>query len=179
MAGSTPTYGLPYQTNTDPPNGPLLGEELAEAVETELARIEGTIPTSETGLKVSATSGTMTSGTFVNLPSTTTSSFSFTKRATSSSIRIDMGFRAFSASAGSTGLRLAVRINGVDYDVALGYFTTTDQYEAFAGFAYVAAGLAPGTYTVQARWRRSTGTGTITTNSGISELDMSAREVDA
>lgn len=33
MPGSTSTYGLPYQTVSDPPNGPLLGQNLAEAVE--------------------------------------------------------------------------------------------------------------------------------------------------
>ncbi|PWR08565.1 hypothetical protein DKT68_15220 [Micromonospora acroterricola] len=33
MPGSTPTYGFPYQVNSDPPNGPALGQQLAEAVE--------------------------------------------------------------------------------------------------------------------------------------------------
>jgi len=40
MPGSTPVYGLPYQTNTDAPDGPALGENLALAVETELERID-------------------------------------------------------------------------------------------------------------------------------------------
>lgn len=40
MPGSTPTYGLPYQTNTDPPNGPTLGQNLAEAVEGQIARLD-------------------------------------------------------------------------------------------------------------------------------------------
>lgn len=40
---STPTYGLPYQSLTDPPDGPSLGEDLALAVETELVRIDGDI----------------------------------------------------------------------------------------------------------------------------------------
>lgn len=37
---TTPVYGLPYQTLTDPPHGPDLGRLLAEAIEDELARID-------------------------------------------------------------------------------------------------------------------------------------------
>jgi hypothetical protein len=40
MPGSTPVYALPYQTLTDPPNGPDLGEDLAGAVETQLQRVD-------------------------------------------------------------------------------------------------------------------------------------------
>lgn len=40
MPGSTPVYGLPYQTLTDPPNGPDLGANLAGAVETQIQRID-------------------------------------------------------------------------------------------------------------------------------------------
>lgn len=40
MAGTTPTYALPYQTLDDPPDGPSLGEDLALAVEDELERID-------------------------------------------------------------------------------------------------------------------------------------------
>lgn len=36
MPGSTSVYGLPYQTTDDPPHGPNLGQDLAEAVETQL-----------------------------------------------------------------------------------------------------------------------------------------------
>lgn len=42
MPGTTPIYGLPYQSLDDPPHGPNLGQNLAEAVETELARIDAT-----------------------------------------------------------------------------------------------------------------------------------------
>ncbi len=38
----TSKYGLPYQELTDPPDGASLGEDLAEAVEDELTRIDGT-----------------------------------------------------------------------------------------------------------------------------------------
>ncbi|MEV5211319.1 hypothetical protein AB0K35_27985 [Micromonospora sp. NPDC053740] len=33
MSGTTSVYGLPYQTTGDAPNGPVLGQQLAEAVE--------------------------------------------------------------------------------------------------------------------------------------------------
>lgn len=36
----TPIYGLPYPTLLDPPNGADLGRNLAEAVESELSRID-------------------------------------------------------------------------------------------------------------------------------------------
>jgi hypothetical protein len=43
MPGATPTYGFPYQTLADLPDGPSLGEDLANAVETEIARIDGLV----------------------------------------------------------------------------------------------------------------------------------------
>lgn len=33
MPGTTSNYGLPYQTSGDAPNGPVLGQQLAEAVD--------------------------------------------------------------------------------------------------------------------------------------------------
>lgn len=40
MPGATPIYGLPYQTVSDSPNGPNLGQQLAAATETQLQRID-------------------------------------------------------------------------------------------------------------------------------------------
>lgn len=40
---TTPVYALPYQTLTDQPDGPSLGEDLALAVEAELVRIDGDV----------------------------------------------------------------------------------------------------------------------------------------
>lgn len=40
---STPIYGLPYPSLSDPPNGPAQIQALAEAVEAELDRIDDTI----------------------------------------------------------------------------------------------------------------------------------------
>jgi hypothetical protein len=38
MAGTTPTYGWPYQLLTDPPDGASLGEDLALAIESDVSR---------------------------------------------------------------------------------------------------------------------------------------------
>lgn len=130
----------------------------------------------ENGIKVFATSGTMASTSYVNIPGVSATSFSFTKYSLTSKIRVDMKITAF-VDAGSTGLRLGVQINGIDYDVALGYYTTANQYMTVSGFAYVTNNQTPGTYTLQARWKRNSGTGTFNTLSTISELDFSAREV--
>jgi hypothetical protein len=43
MPGTTATYGLPYQELTDAPDGPALGQNLAEAVEAELERIDAAV----------------------------------------------------------------------------------------------------------------------------------------
>lgn len=41
MPGTTPTFGLPYQTSSDQPDGPVLGQQLAEAVEAVLSGSAG------------------------------------------------------------------------------------------------------------------------------------------
>ena len=43
--GATGTYALPFQDDNDPPDGPALGEDLAEAVEDELIRIDADVAT--------------------------------------------------------------------------------------------------------------------------------------
>lgn len=44
MPGSTPIYGLPYDSLTDPPDGADMGEDLALEIEAELARIDAAVP---------------------------------------------------------------------------------------------------------------------------------------
>lgn len=43
--GITPIYNLPYQTVGDGPNGALVGRDLAQAVEVQLARLDSLITT--------------------------------------------------------------------------------------------------------------------------------------
>lgn len=49
---TTPVYNLPYQALEDAPHGPNLGQDLAEAVETEFQRLD-TIQTVTTGFTAS------------------------------------------------------------------------------------------------------------------------------
>jgi hypothetical protein len=44
MPGSTPVYALPYDSLSDPPDGADMGQDLAEAIETQLARVDGDLP---------------------------------------------------------------------------------------------------------------------------------------
>ena len=48
MADQTTRYSLPYQEGTDPPNGPVLGQDLAEAVEAALGEIDDRVTEVET-----------------------------------------------------------------------------------------------------------------------------------
>lgn len=131
----------------------------------------------EKSRKVFAASGTLTSTSYLDIPGNAgaATSVSVTKYGATSGLWVAMKIQAF-VDAGSTALRLGIRINGVDYDVALGYFTSATQYMTITGWASL-TGIAAGTYTCQARWKRSTGSGTITVNNAISELDMTVREV--
>lgn len=64
---STPTYGIPYPSLSDPPNGPAQMQALALEVETEITRVDARIATDETLLAGFAPatqtgSGTLTVG---------------------------------------------------------------------------------------------------------------------
>jgi hypothetical protein len=85
---NTPIYGLPYPALTEPPDGPAQFEALAEAVESELARIDGNVSAVTTVTDKFATvvlvtttqntSGTTTSTSFTpTLTGGTTCSFTF------------------------------------------------------------------------------------------------------
>lgn len=43
MAATTPVYGFPYQELGDTPNGAALGQDLAEAIEDEITRVDADI----------------------------------------------------------------------------------------------------------------------------------------
>lgn len=116
---------------------------------------------------------TLSSGAYANIPGAST--LSLVKSRLDTKVRVDMKF-SFFLNGTSTGLQLGVTINGVDYDVAKGYVTSTTQYHNFSGFAIVTNNLIPGTYAVQPRWKRFSGTGDITVGAGVSELDVSVRE---
>lgn len=126
------------------------------------------------GINNAAAVDSTTSGAYANLAGT--SSFNFTKDVDASQIRIDLHATWF-ASTTTTGAKFGVRINGVDYDVAvLNSTVSAGVHMQTSGVAYVASGLAAGTYTVQGRWLRSSGTGTAQRD-GTDWISISAAEV--
>lgn len=131
----------------------------------------------EKSRKVFLASGTMASATYVDMLGNAgaATSVSVTKYSANSDLWVAMHLDVFSDAA-STALRLGIRINGTDYDVAFRYFTSANLYLPAIGWAAI-SGIPAGTYTCQSRWKRTSGTGNITANSGISELDLTVREV--
>lgn len=101
---------------------------------------------------------TTTSATYVNTAATT--SFSFTKILTATRLRIDLSV-VFFVTVNDTSTMFGVNVNGTDYDLAQQGSTISAGVElTTSGFVFVPAGLAPGTYTIQLRWKRTAGTGT-------------------
>jgi hypothetical protein len=128
----------------------------------------------------SAGSDTTTSDTYVNLAGTgAVTSVSFTKLVSTTRIRVALA-GTFFTSAATTGAMFGVNIGGTDYDVIRHSHNTagTSIRLPFSGFAFVAAGVAAGNYTVQGRWRRTAGAGTLTRDNN-DWLSIEAMEVQA
>lgn len=117
--------------------------------------------------------GTSTVTSYANLPAT--SSFSFTKLLDDSDLRIDMHISCWSSGAGSTTPRFGVQISSTDYDMCGSLINTASEHVAFSGTRII-TGLAAGTYTIQGRFKRVSGTGTITVDSG-DWISLAASEV--
>lgn len=101
-------------------------------------------------------------------------SVALTKAKAGTRVKLRLMWTGFATST-TTNINLFVRINGVDYPVGgLSSAIGADRLDYY-GEAMVPAGLAAGTYTVQARWS-STGTGTATRNAA-DWLLVSAQEV--
>lgn len=126
----------------------------------------------------STTSGTdvTSSATFVNCAGTgNKASFSFTKTIANTRVLLECG-ASFYTTAATGGAEFALRLNGTDY-------TCTHENSSGIGVATkvdgwaIASGIPVGVYTVQARWRRYTGTGVCTR--GIDQwMSISAREIN-
>lgn len=128
----------------------------------------------ENGISNAAAADTTTSATFVNMAGT--SSFSITKIYSGSHtrLRIDMAAGMFSTIA-TTAANIGVLINGTDHQITMLFINPASTHLMLVGSGYV-TGLAAGTYTVQARWLRSQGTGTLTRDAN-DWLSVCAREV--
>jgi len=140
-------------------------------------RLNASTGAAEDGKKVFIASGTMASANYLDIPGNAgaATSVPLVKYTGASKLFVAMKTNLFSDAA-STAVRLGIRINGVDYDVALGYYTLASQYHPVIGWAFL-SGIPAGSYTCQARWKRTAGGGNITANSGISELDIDVCEV--
>lgn len=126
------------------------------------------------GISLAAATDSTVSTTYVNLAAT--SSFSFTKYVgTGTAIRIDMSTSVKTTVAGDVVL-FGVLINAVDSDVTGGQMDVANGAYYFSAPAIVQANLAAGTYTIQGRWKRVSGTGTLSRNTSH-RLAIMATEV--
>jgi hypothetical protein len=102
---------------------------------------------------------TTSSASFVNMGSV---AVSVKKLYAATRIKIDFEASMFLSIAG-TALDYGILFNGTDTVIAHSGFTTTER-AMFGGTLLLGAGLAAGTYVIQARWRRTAGTGVLTQN---------------
>lgn len=83
MAATTPIYGFPYQTPTDPPDGADLGHDLALSVETALDTVDDRLDIVETDLNTAEATilkplVRMVQTVIQNLPDNTNTAITFT-----------------------------------------------------------------------------------------------------
>jgi hypothetical protein len=129
------------------------------------------ITASNEGINVVAGVGTVAAAGFVNMPAT--SSFVVRKQYTATRIRVRMCADAFSTAA-NTVAQYGANINAVDTIVTELTMNTMNVHSQGFGEAYIGAGLAAGNYTIQGRWQRTAGAGTVTSGG---RLIMMAEEV--
>lgn len=146
---------------TNPPVGAMSVLTSTGAVErwTGTAWVSASIPNAASGGgSLSASESLTTTAAYVDM--TAPASFTFNKLYTSTAIKIDMSFTSL-CNASATDLRVAVQINGVDYEIVKFVNNAVSIRDYAMGTAVIASGLAAGSYLVKARWRRASGTGTI------------------
>lgn len=124
------------------------------------------------GVNVSP-SGTTTSSSFANIGGST--SVSFTKVDASSRLRVDLHVSCFVTGSVPDVAEFGVLINGTDYAIMKGTISAASIHKTFSGIRLI-GGIAAGTYTVQARWRRVSGSGTVT-GDGDDRLSFAVMEV--
>lgn len=117
----------------------------------------------ENGVGAASATDSTTSATYVNMAGASTS-FSFTKASSGTRLKATMNVGAFISGAANTRPGFAVQIGSTDYDVVGMTINPLATHTINAGFVYL-SGIAAGTYTVQGRWRRISGTGTLARNS--------------
>lgn len=117
--------------------------------------------------------GTTTSSSYANMPAT--SSVNITKASASTRLRIEFAVTTF-VTVASTIVQFGVSVNGTDYDISRLFFNPASTHESCpTGVVYI-SGLAASVWTVQARWKRISGTGTVTTDAN-DWITLDAQEV--
>lgn len=155
---TTPNYALRYPSSTDDVRPYEDLQFLATDADTALANLE-LHPYGASNQAVTSGSDTTTSATYVNMTGTgAVTSFSFTKRRAATRVKLSTGMTWSASAAGSCLVRVGLLLNSVDYDCAQ-QIIGASQFGSLAGWQY-ATGVPAGTYTVQARWKRTGGTGT-------------------
>lgn len=130
------------------------------------------LPPSTNGIRILAPSQSTSSASFVDIPGL---EFPFTKRRPESRLLIEFIGSTYASTAGGV-VEIAAQINGVDEVVTRFYFNIILQHLTQGGFQFV-SGVPAGTYTVQGRYRKAAGGGTISMNEDDS-LSMTVTELD-
>lgn len=139
---------------------------------TETSRI---IVGNKTVLNTAQGAGTTTSATYVDLPATSSLSFTKLYDAAETKLCVSLSVGARITVATFTAVRFGVRINGADYDVAHTEIADLSKHGTMSGEREV-TGIPAGTYTVQVRYRRVSGGGTINVDSN-DWLSLTVEEV--
>lgn len=115
------------------------------------------------GINETFGAATTTSASYADMNS---SALSFEKVSSASRLRVDMSLALFSTIA-STKAQFGVSIAGTDYDVCNIFISPANSIMSTSGTAFI-DGIDAGSLTIQPRWLRSSGTGTLTTTSAES-----------
>lgn len=99
------------------------------------------------------------------------------KQSADTDILIEVFLPLYSTSSATVG-RLGVLENVTDYDVCYLPITPANSWVSFSGKVKI-AGLAAGSHTFRLRWKRVSGSGTLTHSSGAGTVCISAQEVSA
>lgn len=160
---TTPIYGLPYPSLSDPPNGAAQIQALAEAVESELQRIDGTpaaVTASDAG-SVSTTSATYVAlagdpGVAFTAPASGRVIVHFAG-AFDNTLADTFGMVAFQVRTGSLVGSGTIVVATNDND-SIGTAGTNDT--SFGRTTLVSSLIAGSPYNVQLLYKRFSGTGT-------------------
>lgn len=85
----------------------------------------------------------------------------FTKKTTNSGLLVFVTVGCFSTGV-NTVARIGVETGGADSDISQLEFVTANEPQQLSGVKLLEVGSAPGPYTVQLRWQRVSGAGTLT-----------------